>query len=422
MTEIHTNSISDDGILNALGLRDLTIHFQPIVSMKSKAVAGYEGLMRGLGPLGETVPPVEVLNRARRANLTIETDRLCRAAVMRSFSGIRPDQRHGKLLFLNFESSLLNIVDAGNGYLFTQVEEAGLTPSDIVIELIESKVNNPISLMKFVEFYRMREFLIALDDVGSGYSNFDRIPQIKPDIIKVDRSIIQGIENDYYRQEVFRSLKNLSRKIGTLVLAEGVETGEESLEVMDLDADLIQGYYFSRPKPFSESLDNVPEERATRLRKILRERKVREVTESRQEHAAYDEMVVLVWTTLRKNTPDQFNTTLRDLIDNFPEMEAAYVLNMKGIQVSNTVLNGRLCCRPHPIFHGAIPGDDLSLKEYYYLLVDTGMKKFTTDTYVSLATGNRIRTISTVFGAGDGHTYVLCVDVSREEGVRSVPL
>ena len=78
----------------------------------------------------------------------------------------------------------------------------GLKPENIAIEIIESDVEDLKELQRFVQLYRSYGFLIALDDVGAGHSNLNRIPLIKPDILKIDRFLVQNIQDDFYKQEV----------------------------------------------------------------------------------------------------------------------------------------------------------------------------------------------------------------------------
>lgn len=97
-------------------------------------------------------------------------------------------------------------------------------------------------LKMFLCTYKEYGFLIALDDVGTGHSNLDRISLVKPDILKIDRSIIDNIDQRYHNQEVFKSLVNLSKRIGTMVVTEGVERKEEAILAFELGADMLQGY------------------------------------------------------------------------------------------------------------------------------------------------------------------------------------
>ena len=102
-------------------------------------------------------------------------------------------------------------------------------------------------MRSLVDLLRSRGFLIVLDDVGSGHSNLDRIPFIKPDLLKVDRTLIARIDTDYHKRGTLKSLVDLGRKIGALVVAEGVETEGEAMVALELGADLLQGLCLGRP-------------------------------------------------------------------------------------------------------------------------------------------------------------------------------
>ena len=93
----------------------------------------------------------------------------------------------------------------------------------------------------------LKEVLQELNDVGEGYSSLNMIIDIKPDIIKVDRNIIDNIQNDSMKQSIYKALRQISDENKILLLAEGVETIDELNKVNDLGVDLVQGYYFSKP-------------------------------------------------------------------------------------------------------------------------------------------------------------------------------
>jgi EAL domain-containing protein (putative c-di-GMP-specific phosphodiesterase class I) len=399
-------------LFELLRIESLAAHFQPILSFKNHSVIGYEGLVRGLNPGGSgVIPPLVLFEAARKEGMSINLDRLCRNVVLEGYERIQRE-KEGSLLFLNFESSLLNTVIPGNGYLLEQVTGRGINPSNIVIEIIESRVDNIANLIAFVDFYRRHGFLIALDDVGSGYSNFDRITAIRPDILKIDRSILEDLEKDYYKQEVFKSLGSLARKTGTLVLAEGVETQEEALCAMDLNADLAQGYFFARPQPYDTRIDENAYDVISQTKEHFRRRKIRKIGAARKQHQLYDNVMRYIVEKLSGNAHRSFDGLLEEIIDEFSYIEALYILNNSGTQCTDTVLSGNTVSR-NKIFQSAKRGDDLSLKEYFYLLVDSGLPKYTTDSYISFATGNLCRTITTTFIGFDNQRYVLCIDISE---------
>ena len=71
---------------------------------------------------------------------------------------------------------------------------------------------------------------------------------MRPDVIKIDRSLITGVDGDFYKQETFKSLVSLRRRIGALVVAEGIETEAEAVTALELGADLLQGFFLGRPQ------------------------------------------------------------------------------------------------------------------------------------------------------------------------------
>ncbi len=78
-------------------------------------------------------------------------------------------------------------------------------------------------------------------------SNLDRISIIKPDILKIDKSLVQSAAGQYHSSEIVKSLVALAHRIGSLVIAEGVETANEAVIALELGVDMLQGYYFAKP-------------------------------------------------------------------------------------------------------------------------------------------------------------------------------
>jgi EAL domain-containing protein (putative c-di-GMP-specific phosphodiesterase class I) len=93
---------------------------------------------------------------------------------------------------------------------------------------------------------------IALDDVGLGQSNYKMILDVRPDIYKLDRYLVQGAWNDPYRQVILDSLSRMVRRLEARAVAEGVETAQELVAVEAAGIDLVQGFFYSHPLPFNE--------------------------------------------------------------------------------------------------------------------------------------------------------------------------
>jgi hypothetical protein len=255
--------------------------------------------------------------------------------------------------------------------------------------------------------------LLALDDVGAGHSNLDRVPLIGPDIIKVDRELVRNLHSDCQKQGVFKSLIYLGRCVGALVVAEGVETEPEAITALELGADYLQG--FGITKPASPERLNLRQTETT-LRALADQFKrymVRKTSKRRLQHRQYNVLVNSLLCNLTCSPSADFTAVLDQTVRNFPVIECAYILDETGIQVTDTVCRPSLeLDRNRAMFRPAPRGTDHSLKEYYYMLLDSELQKYTTEPYVSLATGRLCQTVSTCYRDDFANRlYVLCVDV-----------
>ncbi len=387
----------------------LVAHFQPLVATRTRSVMGVEALCRGVDPsTGRLVPPLELFAAATSDELLIGLDRLCRRKALQSFRDQLP-KCPDLLLSINFEASLLDRGVAGSGHLSNLVREMGLEPHRIIIEIVESKVSNLKALERFVAQHREHGFLLALDDVGSGHSNLERIATLKPDILKLGRTLIDSLDEHYHQQEVTRSLLKLAHKIGALVVAEGVERQEELLITLEMGVDLVQGYLFARPSPSLE-----PDERCLRQIQVqadsFKQHLVRKIAAIKDLHAVYEQVALGIARRLQDVEPAAYDGLLRELIGSHPAVECLYILDQDGVQVSETVCDlAKLDCQRKAIFWPAVKGSDQSLRRYYILLT-AGLERFVSEPYISLASGNPCVTISRWFTHGQGGRHILCAD------------
>jgi EAL domain-containing protein (putative c-di-GMP-specific phosphodiesterase class I) len=384
--------------------------FQPIISIRQKCIVGLESLSRGIdGATGDVISPEILFDMAEARGVTVELDRLCREKALAAFQSLSPNQE--LFLSLNFKTSIIDQEVAGSGHLLKQVLHYHLNPENIIIEIVESAVKNLAALADFVQQYKDHGFLIALDDFGAGYSNLDRVAVIKPDIIKIDRSLLHRFDQEYYKQEMVKSLIVLSHKLGALALAEGIERTEEALLALEFGADMLQGHYFSKPVPGPEiNLDHCQgliHDTAAKYQKTILAQADEQKFRNEQLSALIDYFV----TDLSNIAPENFDERLLELIGNHASLECVYILDETGIQVSNTILNyASLPKQKRRIFAPAHKGADQSLKEYY-LPIRVGLSRYITEPYVSAASGNACVTISALFTGVGELKYVLCLDV-----------
>lgn len=393
--------------------RSVVCHFQPLVMIRSRRVLAVEALCRGLDPVsGDIIPPGELFGAVRDQEQLIALDRLCRERSLEAFS--RLSARHPELvLSLNFEASLLDMGVLGSGRLLSQVQACGLDPRQVIIEIVESRVRDSTALARFAQTHRGHGFLLALDDVGAGHSNLERVAVIKPDVIKIDRSIISGLDRHYYKQEVTRSLMNLAGRIGALVVAEGLETEDEAVAAVEIGADVLQGFYLGRPAPLPD-IDGACRRIIERLAARFRRHTIDKIGAKKKLHDRYGAVVSQIAEVMAGAGPDEFDLVLPRLMGLHKAIECIYVLDRNGRQISLTVCDqARLRPQGAYVYRPAPKGADQSLKDYYLLLA-AGLPRYVSEPYISRATGNLCLTISTWFQARWGGRHIVCVDFDSD--------
>jgi EAL domain-containing protein (putative c-di-GMP-specific phosphodiesterase class I) len=394
---------------------NIIVHLQPLFSIKKKQVIGFEALCRGIdADSGEMIPPGILFDAARSEGLIIELDRLCRKKALEKYGEIYAVNKD-ILLFLNFDTSIIDMGVVGSGNLINMVNEFNISPGNVVIEIVESKVNDVPALKEFIITYKDYGFLIALDDVGAGHSNLDRIPLVRPDIMKIDRFLIGGLDKKYYKQETFKSLVNLSKKIGALVVAEGVESEAEAICALELGADMLQGFYFARPGEFNSqslsSFEQINDYMAVQYKNHIYEK----ISSERQKFAEYMRITDRIIKDISCASRLSFDYVLGLKINEYPFLECIYILDISGIQLTDTYCNNfRLPRYKKNIFSPAKKGTEHSLKDYYYLFINSGQNKYTTEPYISLASGNLCITVSSFINDVNGNKYILCLDFNQD--------
>ncbi len=234
------------------GMR-LSSAFQPIISLNHRRVVGQEALLRTHDARGNTISPLQLLHSSDRIEDVIELDRLCR--LLHCFNYAHHPISN-EWLFLNVTPEVISHGRRFGSFFSQLLQDASLSPSQMVIEVLESQVDDESQLSDSIDYYRQIGCLIAIDDFGAGHSNIDRVLRLEPEIVKLDRSLL--CDTTPKAQRILANLVSLLHEAGCLVVLEGIETLEQTLIAYDVDADLVQGYFFSMPA--TEPLRKLPGE------------------------------------------------------------------------------------------------------------------------------------------------------------------
>ncbi|BFG72134.1 EAL domain-containing protein [Paraburkholderia terrae] len=223
----------------------LTSVFQPIFSLSHMRAVGYEGLLRAHDPFDRAVSPVDVFGQAARVGDVLHVDRLAQSLHLENFKVLGAER---EWLFLNVHPGVL-IDSYHSAALLANLRRLNLSPRRIVLEVLEQSAEDIERLADAVRQFRERGFLIALDDFGAGHSNIERIWQLNPDIVKLDRIMLSHAAHRADVASILPGLVALLHEAGKLVLIEGVETEHEAHMAMECNVDFVQGFFFGRPHP-----------------------------------------------------------------------------------------------------------------------------------------------------------------------------
>ena len=221
----------------ASGLEKMWTAMQPVLSWKNRSVYAFEALLRTDEPTLRN--PIDFLDTADRLGRTVEFGRLIRQKIAAQL----PEAPASANIFVNLHPTDLVDEDLCGG-------KDALTPfaSRVVLEVTERAALDRVKgLAGGITRLRALGYRLALDDLGAGYAGLSSFAQLEPEIVKVDMSLVRGIDGSAMKQKLFRSFAALCRDMNTEIVAEGVETAAERDCLNGLGGDLYQGYLFARP-------------------------------------------------------------------------------------------------------------------------------------------------------------------------------
>jgi EAL domain-containing protein (putative c-di-GMP-specific phosphodiesterase class I) len=222
----------------------LSSHFQPIIAVAHMRAAGAEALLRAEDLNAQSVTPHDMFLKAGMFGESVALDQAAHETHLTNFQEFKNESRW---LFLNTRPEMLTQDASGRSLLESMVARFGYRPSQIVISIAEHADFANEHLLEAMAAHQSKGFLIAIDNFGIGSSNFDRILGVRPDFVKLNRSLVHRSSLSRNDRRVVKMLVSMLHRMGAMVVAESVETAEEALAVMDCDVDMMQGYYFGRP-------------------------------------------------------------------------------------------------------------------------------------------------------------------------------
>ena len=232
----------------ALERDELTLDYQPIVSLRTGGIAGFEALLRWMHPSRGMVSPLEFISVAEETGLIIPIgqwvlNQACRQT--REWQKRYP-QKPPLQVSVNLSPKQFmqrDLIDQ----ISLALDSGGLSPASLKVEITEGMVmQNVESTMQMLGQLQALGIAISLDDFGTGYSSLSYLHRFPISTLKIDQSFVSSMSNNQESLEIVRTILGLARNLKMEVIAEGVETLEQAVELRAMNCEYGQGFYFSK--------------------------------------------------------------------------------------------------------------------------------------------------------------------------------
>ncbi len=236
-------------IKSALADNRIVSYFQPIVDNRTKEVVKYESLVRLIDEEDNVISPFFFLERAKKGKYY---NQITHRVLENSFAALKQIKED-----ISINVSSLDIEKkATRDKILELLRNAKEDAKRVTIELLEDEEIRDIKTFKaFISDVKNLGVKIAVDDFGSGYSNFERLLDYEPDILKIDGSLVKHLVEDRYSRDLVDTIAVFAYKQNMEIIAEFVENEEVFQILDDIGVQYTQGYLFGKPMPLSEIVD-----------------------------------------------------------------------------------------------------------------------------------------------------------------------
>lgn len=237
--------------------------YQPIVSLKDGSIHAYEALSRIIMDEAN-INIAEMFELAEEYGLLWELEKQCRTNALK---GARNKPKKVKL-FINIDGNVLRDEAFQEGFTKEKLEKYSIDIGEVVLEITErSDFDDRTLLERIMTHYRMQGYMLALDDLGSGYSGLNRLQIIKPGYVKIDYELVHEIHKDKSKKSLVRMLARYCDDMEYKLIAEGIETEEELKCLINIGVEYGQGFFLQKPDVDFKKLDKNIEKKIKNFQK-----------------------------------------------------------------------------------------------------------------------------------------------------------
>lgn len=232
-----------DELRRIIDNNDLRTVFQPIISLQTGDVIGYEALTRG--PMdSKYINPELLFEEAKTHDLLWDLEILCRSNAIKTFSSHNAD----KLLFVNVDPAVLKDEHFIKGFTKEILTEHNINPMSLIFEITEkTSIDDYKNFNEVLKYYKSQGYKIAIDDVGTGYSGLSTIAKTRPNYIKMDMSLITNVTRDNFKKAIIKAFVEFANTTNTIIIAEGIEDISDLYTLIEIGVHCGQGFLINKP-------------------------------------------------------------------------------------------------------------------------------------------------------------------------------
>ncbi len=239
----------ENDLRRAIALQEFCVHYQPIVSLSTGQLSGFEALVRWHHPSGIIYPPAEFIPVAEETGLINELGWWVLREACHQISIWQQQFPQTPPLAINVNLSPVQLKQANLLYRIEEIlQQTGFPSYSLKLEITESCILETVSREeKMLKQLKALGIMLCIDDFGTGYSSLSRLHEFPIDTLKIDRSFVSRIGSDNSGVEIVQTIVTLARSRGMDIVAEGIETPTQLQKLRELGCELGQGYLFSKP-------------------------------------------------------------------------------------------------------------------------------------------------------------------------------
>lgn len=272
---MHTNTLSllqmETDLRRAVERREFVLHYQPIVALESGKLRGFEALVRWEHPEKGMVSPAIFIPIAEETGLIVQIGQWVLEEACRQLRRWQEHYPNSQVMQMSVNLSGKQFVQPNLiGNIRDVLRRTGVDPSNLKLELTESVVMDNVDVaISTLRQIRGIGVDLSVDDFGTGYSSLSYLHKFPLTTLKIDRSFVMDMKKDE-NKEIVRTIVMLAHTLGMDVIAEGIETQDQMLQLRSLHTKYGQGYYFSKPLPGMEATKLVAEDKQWAVAPALR--------------------------------------------------------------------------------------------------------------------------------------------------------